>query len=127
MRALKLWGPVAVWLAVTFGASAQSQVGGFGRIPDWITHGIEYFILGTLLCRALAGGLGRPLGARAGLLVIALATAWGVSDEYHQSFVPGRESSAADVGKDLLGCSLAVLAWRAATGTADEDAKRGLA
>jgi VanZ family protein len=103
---------VVLWLGVTVGASAQSNVGGFARVPDWISHGIEYFILGTLLCRALAGGFGRRLTARTGLLVVGLATAWGVSDEWHQSFVPGRDSSLADVAKDLAGCSVAVLAWR---------------
>jgi VanZ family protein len=103
---------VVLWLAVTVGASAQSNVGEFGRVPDWISHGIEYFILGTLLSRALAGGFGRALTLRMGLLVVALATAWGVSDEWHQSFVPGRDSSAADVAKDLAGCSAAVLLWR---------------
>lgn len=114
-RALRLWGPVVVWLAVTFTASAQSEVGSIGRIPDWMTHGLEYFVLGTLLCRAVAGGFGRRLSVGSALLVMALGVSWGVSDEWHQSFVPPRESSAADVLKDLAGCLLAALAWRALT------------
>ena len=112
MRLLRLWGPVVAWLAVTVAASSQSDVGAVGRIPDYVTHGIEYAILGALVARALAGGLGRPLGVGPALAVVALCTAWGVSDEWHQSFVPNRESSAADVGKDFAGASLAVLAWR---------------
>ncbi len=127
MRRLALWGPVAVWLAVIFAASAQSNVGSFGRIPDWITHGIEYGILAVLLCRAFAGGFGAALSPRDALLVVALATAWGISDEWHQSFVPGRQSSAADVGKDLLGCSVAVLAWRALSVGADPKRRSRLA
>lgn len=127
MRRLGLWGPVAVWLAVIFAASSRSNVGSFGRIPDWITHGIEYGILGLLLCRAFAGGFGAALPARTGLLVVALATTWGVSDEFHQSFVPGRESSAADVCKDLAGATAAVLAWRAFAAGGDARERKGLA
>ncbi len=114
-HALGLWGPVAVWLAVSFAASARSDVGSLGRIPDWVTHGAEYFVLGTLLCRALAGGFGQRLSVAASLLVMALGASWGVSDEWHQSFVPGRDASAADTLKDLGGCLLSVLAWRALT------------
>jgi VanZ family protein len=103
---LRLWTPVVAWLAVSFIASAQSDVGGFGRVPDWITHGAEYLVLGVLLCRALAGGFGAPLTLAAAALAVALCTAWGVSDEWHQSFVPGRDSSAADVVKDFGGSVL---------------------
>jgi len=109
---LALWGPVLAWLAVSYAASAQSDVGRLGRVPDWITHGIEYFVLGLLLCRALAGGIGRRLSRPMALLAIMLGVGWGVSDEWHQSFVPRRESSLADVLKDLGGCGLAVLVWR---------------
>jgi VanZ family protein len=76
---------------------------------------VEYFVLGTLLCRAVAGGFGRRLSVASALLVIALGVSWGVSDEWHQSFVPRRDSSATDVLKDLAGCLLAALAWRALT------------
>ncbi len=114
-RALGLWGPVVVWLAVTFTASAQSDLGSIGRIPDWITHGAEYFVLGTLLCRAVAGGFGCRLSVASALLVMALGACWGASDEWHQSFVPRREASVADLLKDLAGCLLAALAWRALT------------
>lgn len=115
--ALGLWGPVLGWLAVSFAASARSEVGGLGRIPDWITHGVEYFVLGILLCRALAGGFGCKLSTPAAVLAIALGVGWGLSDEWHQSFVPRRDPSGADVVKDLGGCGLAVLAWRALSGS----------
>jgi VanZ family protein len=90
-------------MAVIFGASSRSDVGAFGRVPDWITHGAAYLVLCALLCRALAGGLGRPLSVLAALSAVGLATAYGVSDELHQSLVPGREASLADVLKDLGG------------------------
>ena len=113
-RFLWLWGPAIAWMGVIFYASAQSETGALGRVPDWITHGSVYFLLGLLLCRALAGGFAAPLRTRGALLAIALAVAYGISDEWHQSFVPRRQSSVADVMKDAGGCSLAVLLrqWR---------------
>lgn len=97
-------------MAVIFAASSRSDVSTLARVPDWITHGGEYFVLGLLLCRALAGGFRAPLPLGSGLLSVALGAAWGVSDEWHQSFVAGREASVADVAKDFGGCSAGALA-----------------
>ena len=111
-RTVRLHAPVAVWAGVIFAASSRSDTGGLGRLPDWLTHGFAYATLSLLLCRAMAGGLGAPLSWRAAALSLALATLYGVSDEWHQSFVPGRDASAADVGKDLIGASVAAAAYR---------------
>lgn len=99
-------------MAVIFAASSRSDVGVFGAIPDWTTHGAAYLALAALLCRALARGVGRPVSGASALLAVALASFYGVSDEYHQSFVPGREASAADAAKDLAGAALGALLYR---------------
>jgi len=106
-KALPLWAPVVAWMALIFVASAQSDTGRIGRVPDWITHGATYFVLGLLLCRALAGGLDRPLPPFQALAAVAIGTAYGVGDEIHQSFVPGRDAG----GLDVLKTSPAAL-WR---------------
>jgi len=113
-RALSLWGPVGVWMVGLFVASAQSDVGIAGRIPDWVTHGTAYCILGLLVSRATSGGFRRPLVRGEALLIVVLCTLYGVSDEFHQSFVPGRDASFWDVVKDLAGSALGVLAWKLA-------------
>ena len=113
-RALSLWGPVGVWMVSLFVASAQSDIGAAGRIPDWITHGSAYCVLGLLVARATAGGLGRPLVRGEALLIVILCTLYGVSDEFHQSFVPGRDASFWDVVKDLGGAALGVMFWKLA-------------
>lgn len=41
-----------------------------------------------------------------------LAMLYGVSDEIHQSFVPGRVASIADLGIDLVGILLSLLTIR---------------
>jgi VanZ family protein len=78
-------------------------------IPDWIGHGGIYAIASFLTCRALAGGIGNPLRVPNLLLAIISMTLFGASDEWHQSFVPGREASPGDVAKDLAGALLG--AW----------------
>jgi VanZ family protein len=84
-------------------------------VPDYAAHPAEYFVLGTLLLRALNGGV-RPAPRTARYLQMAmLCIGWGVLDETHQSFVPGREASPVDVAYDTGGAVLAALAfplWR---------------
>lgn len=46
---------------------------------------------------------------RAGLWAFVLAAGYGVIDEVHQSFVPGRSASVFDVAADATGALLAVL------------------
>jgi VanZ family protein len=102
-RALALYGPPIAWAAAIFGASSQSDIGPASLIPDWITHGCAYAVLAFLTCRAFAGGVGRPLSGAGFALAVALAALYGMSDEYHQSFVPLRDASPGDVVKDIGG------------------------
>jgi VanZ family protein len=67
-----------------------------------IEHIIEYAVLGFLLSIALKKGSGR-LQKRMVLLAILLAAVYGISDEVHQFFVPGRTASFYDVLADSVG------------------------
>jgi VanZ family protein len=79
-----------------------------GGISDKSGHGIGYGILGAVLIRALAGGrLTGVTWRRAGLTVV-LATLYGVTDEFHQSFVPGRSPDVFDVLADCVGAAVTV-------------------
>lgn len=86
-------------------------------IDDRIAHFAQYFGLGVLLHLAASGfdGKGRPWLVAAA--VVSFASAWGAIDEYHQSFVPGRDASLKDLGFDIAGAAAAALlvrwaAWR---------------
>lgn len=68
-------------------------------LTDKIVHAVVYGVLAALLAR---GGLERGW-RHAVLAAIALAVAYGVVDELHQSQVPGRDASVADVIADLVG------------------------
>ncbi len=110
-RLLKLWAPVAVWMSVLFYLSSLSEPapGDLFLIPDWISHPVVYAILAFLLCRALAAG--RPLVLGHALVAVVLATAYGITDEWHQSFVARRDASVLDVMKDLAGAIVGSAAY----------------
>ncbi len=91
-------------MALIFHFSAQQSVGpelpAFTRV---IAHFSEYFILAALWIWALLPALGRSA-----LIVGALITfGYAISDEFHQSFVPGRDSDPVDVLVDTIGIATA--------------------
>jgi VanZ family protein len=102
-------------MAFIFAVSSLSMVPAVSAIPDWTTHGAGYLILSALACRALAGGLGAALSRRDAVLAVLVSTAYGISDELHQSFVPGRQSDAMDVAKDLAGAVVGAWLYRRAS------------
>ena len=111
---LTLWGPFLASLAIVFWLSSMSEVPGARYFWDKLLHTVGYAGLGVLALRAFHGGFDRPRPAPtvyAGLAVIL----WGISDEFHQSFVPGRDSSAWDVLADAVGFGCAVLLVAGAT------------
>jgi VanZ family protein len=72
-------------------------------------HFTEYAILAALLWRALRGTFTAISRATVSLNTFLIAAAFAASDEFHQSFVPTRTSSAHDVMIDCFGALVAVL------------------
>ena len=73
-------------------------------------HVPAYAALAWAWCWALGAWLRAPL---AGVIVAGvIASAYGVFDEWHQSFVPGRYASLTDVTLDVAGAVLGI--WLAA-------------
>jgi VanZ family protein len=110
-RRLRYWVPVAAWMGVIFCASSLSRPlpESFKGLPDWITHPVAYGVLGLLVCRALC--VGGALSWTQALLSLGIGTAYGVTDELHQYFVPGRDASAMDVLKDFIGGCIGAFAY----------------
>lgn len=75
---------------------------------DKALHAGWFFLLGLLAYRAGRVGEGWPR-RRTAFLVILGALLWGISDEAHQAFVPGRDVEAADVAADVAGAAAAAL------------------
>lgn len=103
-RSVRLWLPVLVWMAVIFAASSVPgrRVPVLFRYQDIFSHIGVYGILGFLYARALKYSLPFGFPALAAITAV-LCVFYGISDEWHQSFVPGRSVSAFDVMYDGIG------------------------
>ena len=79
---------------------------------DKVVHFVEYGVLGFLLARLIANA--QPGFSRLFLLgsVVILATLYGISDEVHQAFVPGRNASPWDVAADGLGGLMGAIVYK---------------
>lgn len=101
--------PIGWMLAITL-ASDQPKLPSPSNIPsfDKVAHFGAYGLLATLWMRALAA---RLTPARAGWVAWAIAAAFGITDEFHQSFVPGRSIELADWLADATGAAVAVLLY----------------
>ena len=112
---LLLWGPVVLMLVVIFGASSIPNLKSLpGNISDKSGHSIGYAMLGGVILRALAGGRLRGVTGSRVLAAIALATLYGVTDEFHQLFVPGRSADRYDVLADCVGATMGTaIGWLA--------------
>src|SRR5262249_3491620 len=105
---LLVFGPPIAQAAIIFWLSAQphlpSTPGG-----DKVAHLTVYGILSFLVARALYLGTGLPISSVffGGALI---STLYGISDEIHQIYVPGRSSDVMDVCADAVGCLLGAAA-----------------
>ena len=97
-------------MAVIFACSHQPTLHGAERIPDVLTHGTAYGTLAFFMARAVGTSAWRSLGSS--LLVVAASTLYGVTDELHQAFVPGRHCDPWDVLKDFGGSLCGVFLFR---------------
>lgn len=78
-----------------------------GGIPffDKLAHFCVFGLLATLIIRLVPEKLRWPWGATGVVLLVSL---FGLSDEFHQSFTPGRSVEFADWVADTLGALVAV-------------------
>jgi VanZ family protein len=111
---LRYWLPPVFWMGLIFTLSAQPTL---PKHPDTLldlilkkaAHIIEYGILAVLLWRALSRGRGAH--SRSALVTaFFVSVLYAASDEYHQTFVPGRNGTPVDVGIDAVGSLVALLA-----------------
>ncbi len=96
----------------TVSSLPNPQIG--GETPDYILHALEYFLLALLLIRLFLARQFLSDGKRdftnwqqVCLLGVIIAVGYGVTDEIHQYFVPGRYCSLSDVFSDTVGAIFA--------------------
>jgi VanZ family protein len=113
-RFVRYWVPTIGYCLLIFVLSSISK-GVYMPSPfgvDKVAHFVEYGVLGFLLARLI-------VHARSGFsrvfllsLVVILATLYGISDEVHQAFVPGRNPSPWDVAADGLGGLMGAVVYK---------------
>jgi len=101
-------------MAMLFGFSSMSTLPSPpGDLSAYDVHIAAYAGLGALCARATGRGL-RAVSWRAVLAAVVISSLYGVSDEYHQLFVPGRSFDILDMIADIIGSIVgasAVGAW----------------
>ncbi len=92
---IERWLPAIAWMAILFAASAtpSRDIPSYGALDFLVKKGghmLGYAVLGLLLRRALGWE------AKPAWLAWVLAVLYALTDEFHQSFVPGRHPSLVD-------------------------------
>lgn len=106
--------PSLAWAGVIFLFSSQSVLPGleqsfFDFFIKKIAHIIVYLVLYLLLAQGIEQTVKKSY-ARAFIYgPVLLCFLYAISDEIHQTFVPGRYGTLRDVGYDMLGVSIAFL------------------
>jgi hypothetical protein len=122
-RRLLRWAPALIWMAGIFALSARSG----GQLDAWLPlfrrwipglpsfdpmHYAAYFGLSLTVAYGQGSRFWTWTGVWWNVTVCAL---YGVTDEWHQSFVPNRSPDVMDLAHDAIGAAaacLALVAWR---------------
>jgi len=104
-KLLNYWLPVAIYALFIYWVSSRPGK----TIPDLFTyqaeifHFLEYAGFALVNKRALKGTFSKQGKLKLILLVAIIVLFYSFSDEFHQSFVPGRDASLSDVFVDNMG------------------------
>jgi len=104
----KNWLTVLLWCGLIFvGSSLPSAQVSSNWLIDFVAHKlvhlIEYGVLFVLLHRALRVSYPKISTLRVVGLSLILTVVYGLLDEYHQTFLPGRQGRWRDVMVDGVG------------------------
>ncbi len=109
-------GAALVWMAFIFYLSSLSQdeaerIARWGDIGSYAAHFVLYAVLAALIAASMwSWKLGYQL--RWAVFAAGLAALYGVSDEYHQTFVAGRSATLVDVIVNTVGATVSVAGLR---------------
>lgn len=78
---------------------------------DFVAHMLAYAVLGFAVLYAWTGRFKTYQPVKVVCYTVAICLLYGISDEFHQSFVPGRYVSAMDVIADTAGAIIICTCW----------------
>ncbi len=113
-RAIR-WVPAVLWMGSIFYLSHQASP--LGSLAEATSDRLAHVSLYTGLALTLYWALARPTSNGSGApawvpvaIAFALTVLYGVTDELHQAFVPGRVASEADLASNAIGALIGVIA-----------------
>ena len=81
-------------------------------LSDKTAHAFVYAILGALILRGLVSADWKGVTLKFGAVAVLFSALYGLSDEFHQSFVEGRVADVVDLIADTIGAFIGVtLVW----------------
>tara|TARA_B100000315_G_scaffold20586_1_gene18176 strand:+ start:4911 stop:5306 length:396 start_codon:yes stop_codon:yes gene_type:complete len=103
-----VWLPTIAYCGLIFYLSSQEIPIKVSLFPmqDKAIHIIEYGVLSVLFFYSLRKSILGFNFKTVAILAILLSGLYGISDEVHQYFVPGRESSIGDVTANFIGAAI---------------------
>ena len=111
-RGVVAWGLFLAWAAAIWTLSSRGDpyrdLGLEHPLPDKAVH-LLAFAVGGFLAREAVLPWTRPPSWLSAWIVCA---AWGLVDEWHQGFVPGRSAEAGDLAADAAGALLGAVVHR---------------
>jgi len=111
---LRRWTPAILIMTVIFIASSTpgNDIPGFGGWDTIVKKGAHmagYALLAMTYLHALS--ISAKTNRLVFIIAILLAALYAATDEFHQSFTPGRHPSIGDVGIDALGALIGTAIW----------------
>lgn len=100
------WLPAVLYMALIWALSSIELPDlPLARFPfrDKGIHAVEYAGLALFVAHAALRTWPDRSRLRLGAVAILITSGWGVLDEIHQAFVPGRSADVADLVADLAG------------------------
>ena len=101
-------------MAAIFIVSGQSDPAIPAGVSDKSLHALAYLGLAVLVIRAIVGRLRARVSVRAALAALAISIGYGITDELHQLYVPGRSADVFDLFADAIGAASGLIgcwAW----------------
>lgn len=109
------WVPVALWAIFIFILSSVpgKNIPEF-QIPNFhkLVHLIEYAVLGFLLIRAFMKSVFDRSFIILALVSIIIIIFFALSDEWHQSFIPGRNCDLSTVLFDIISSAIGIFLYK---------------
>lgn len=106
--------PPILWAGIIFILSSQATLPGleesaYDFILKKLAHILVYLILYLLVFRAVQITIQEKQKKLILILPIVICLIYAISDEFHQSLVPGRYATLRDIGYDMIGVTTAFL------------------